>query len=86
MAIPVEADGIVNDEKAFAEQIEQNANKLTEEIASSRDAELDYQYYEDEGVIPVNKKETKLSAEQLAKIAKRKSVLGGKAFSFFGIW
>ncbi len=85
MAIPIEADGVVDDEEQFNEQMDRNADTLAQEIADSYEEE-DYDSlmsdYEDNAEFVV-KKESNLSPEQLAKIAKRKSILGRESlFSF----
>ena len=78
MTIPIEADGVVDNEEQFIEQMDKNADELAQEIANSYEEE-DYDSlmsdYEDSAEFVV-KKESNLSPEQLAKIAKRKSILG----------
>ena len=79
MAIPIEADGIVDDEDAFEDQQKINEAQLREEIESAQQGdELPMNSYEDMQFIPY--KET---GNKEVKIAKRKQVLGHVGFKVF---
>ena len=77
MAIPVEADGIVNDEVEFQQVMEENEAQLTQEIEESYEDESydGLNDYEDMELKLVARKDIKLSPEQLARIAKLKQIL-----------
>lgn len=83
MAIPIEADGIVDDQEAFEEQQKENAAQLREEIESAQEDgdELHMSGYEDMELI--SGKEVK---NQDIKLAKRKRILGHKGFAFARIF
>lgn len=74
MTIPVEADGIVDDQKEFEKQQAKNEAKLLKEIAhSAGDEELQLGDYEDiEGDLVRKPKARKYSAEALDKVQARK--------------
>ncbi|MCQ2568690.1 MAG: hypothetical protein MJ155_00130 [Candidatus Saccharibacteria bacterium] len=74
MTIPVEADGIVDDQKEFEKQQEKNEAKLLEEIAHSiEDEELQLGDYEDiEGDLVRKPKAREYSAKALDKVQARK--------------
>ena len=74
MTIPVEADGIVDDQKEFEKQQEKNEAKLLEEIAHSiEDEELQLGDYEDiEGDLVPKPKAREYSVKALDKVQARK--------------
>ncbi len=80
MAIPIEADGIVDDEDAFEDQQKINEAQLKDEIESAQQEgdELHMNSYEDMQFIPY--KET---GNKEVKIAKRKQILGRAGFRVF---
>ena len=83
MAIPIEADGIVDDQQAFEDQQEANEAQLREEIESAQEDEdeLHIGGYEDmELVSGENIK------NQDIKLAKRKRILGHKGFALARIF
>ena len=81
MAIPVEADGIVDDQQAFEDQQEANEAQLREEIDSARqDDELYMNDYEDIEFVANN---SELNSERELKRAKRKPVLAHKTYNIF---
>ncbi|MCR4753399.1 MAG: hypothetical protein K5837_03190 [Candidatus Saccharibacteria bacterium] len=78
MTIPGMADGIVDDQEQFEEQQRKNEAQLEAEIKDSKnDSSLDSLIggYDDR-VKFVPFKEVKMSPEQLAKLAKRRQVIG----------
>ena len=74
MAIPIEADGIVDDQKEFEKQQAKNEAKLLREIAKSiEDDELQLGDYEEiEGDLVKRPKEKEYSAKALDKVQARK--------------
>ena len=81
MAIPIEADGIVDDQQAFEDQQEANEAQLREEIDSARqDDELYMNDYEDIEFVANN---NELNSERELKRAKRKPVLAHKTYNIF---
>ena len=83
MPIPIEADGIVDDEKAFRKQQKENEAQLKGEIKSAQqdEDELYIDDYEDIEFIPF--KEPKNNPEKLLRDAKRKQVLGHGSLGIF---
>lgn len=83
MAIPTEADGIVDDEKAFKDQQKENEAQLKEEIESAQEDEdeLRISGYEDMELVSGNE-----IKNQDIKLAKRKRILGHKGFAFARIF
>lgn len=74
MAIPIEADGIVDDQQAFEEQQAKNEAQLAKEIAkSSEDDGLVLGDYEDiQGEFIAMPKQREYSAKALDKVQSRK--------------
>ena len=74
MAIPIEADGIVDDQQAFEEQQAKNEAQLAEEIANSSEEDgLNLGDYEDiEGEFVDMPKKREYSAKALDKVQSRK--------------
>ena len=80
MIIPEIADGIVDDQKQFKKQQEKNEAQLEAEITKSKETDDDLPIDYEEGIEFIPFKETRMSPEQLAKIAKRKQILGHAIF------
>ena len=77
MTIPGMADGIVDDQEQFEEQQRRNEAQLEAEIEDSKNDSLDNLIGDyDDRVEFVPFKEVKMSPEQLAKLAKRRQVIG----------
>ncbi len=76
MTIPGMADGIIDDQEQFEEQQRRNEAQLEAEIEDSKDSSLDSLIGYDDRVEFVPFKEVKMSPEQLAKLAKRRQVIG----------
>ena len=77
MTIPGMADGIVDDQGQFEEQQRKNEAQLEAEIEDSKNDSLDNLIGDyDDRVEFVPFKEVKMSPEQLAKLAKRRQVIG----------
>lgn len=74
MTIPIEADGIVDDQDAFEEQQAKNEAQLANEIAESREGDgLVLGDYEDiQGEFVVMPKQHEYSAKALDKVQSRK--------------
>ncbi len=74
MTIPIEADGIVDDQDAFEEQQAKNEAQLANEIAESREDDgLVLGDYEDiQGEFVVMPKQHEYSAKALDKVQSRK--------------
>jgi len=83
MAIPVEADGIVDDQEAFEEQQKENAAQLKEEIKSAKKDEDELYIGDYEDIELVSSSEIK---NQDIRLAKRKRILGHKGFAFARIF
>lgn len=85
MAIPAEADGIVDDQEAFEEQQKENAAQLKEEIKSAKkdEDELYIGDYEDIELVPSSEIKNQ---DQDIRLAKRKRILGHKGFAFARIF
>ena len=83
MAIPIEADGIVDDQQAFEEMQKENEAQLKDEIDSARNDENElYGEYEDIEFVPF-KETNETDGNRELKIAKRKKVLGRSGFKVF---
>ena len=80
MKIPEIADGITDNQELFMEQQRINEAQLEAEIAKSKEMNEDLPIDYDDGIEFVPFKETGMSPEQLAKIAKRKQILGHAIF------
>lgn len=83
MAIPIEADGIVDDEKAFKDQQKENEAQLREEIKSAQEDEDELYMNDYEDIELVQSSEIK---NQDIKLAKRKRILGHKGFALARIF
>jgi hypothetical protein len=83
MAIPIEADGIVDDQEAFEDQQDANEAQLKEEIASAQQDQNElYDEYEDIEFVPY-KETNETDGNKELKLAKRKKVLGRSGFKVF---
>ncbi len=83
MAIPIEADGIVDDQEAFENQQDANEAQLKEEIASAQQDQNElYGEYEDIEFVPY-KETNETDGNKELKLAKRKKVLGRSGFKVF---
>ena len=83
MAIPIEADGIVDDQQAFKEMQKENEAQLTEEIESAQQDQNElYGEYEDIEFVPY-KETNETDGNKELKLAKRKKVLGRSGFKVF---
>ena len=83
MAIPIEADGIVDDQNAFEEQQKENEAQLQQEIDSAKeeDDELRINDYEDMEFVENNG--NNINNEKELKRLKRKPILANKAYRIF---
>ena len=83
MAIPIEADGIVDDQEAFEDQQEANEAQLREEIQSAKQ-ENDELYINDyEDIEFVERNDSQTNGEKELKRAKRKPILAHKTYNIF---
>jgi hypothetical protein len=83
MAIPIEADGIVDNQKAFEKQQKENEAQLRKEIKSAQAEEDELCMGDYEDIELVSSSEI---GNQDIKLAKRKRILGHKGFAFARIF
>lgn len=89
MTIPAEADGIVDDEWNFNEQIAKNEAQLTEEIEAARQeaedqtSELQLDGFQDMEYVPHSETTT---SEKALKLAKRRSILGKRTIRLANVF
>ena len=77
MTIPRMTDGIVDNQEQFEEQQRKNEAQLEAEIEDSKNSSLDSLIGDyDDSMKFVPFKEVKMSPEQLAKLTKRRQVIG----------
>ena len=79
MAIPIEADGIVDDQQAFEEMQNENEAQLLKEIEGAIENDELHMDYED---MELAENTGKNNGKEL-KIAKRKRVFGHKGLGIF---